>query len=92
MPSLDWTKRLPDVSYGIYIYHWCILQLLYYWMPHLGVLELFALTFPITIGLSALSWYIIEKPALRSKTQLAESLRKFGLKPRKIRHREYLLD
>lgn len=92
IPSLDWTKRLPDVSYGIYIYHWCILQLLYYWMPHLGVLELFALTFPITIGLSALSWYIIEKPALRSKTQLAESLRKFGLKPRKIRHREYLLD
>jgi len=91
MPSLDWTKRLPDVSYGIYIYHWCVLQLLYYWMPHLGVLELFALTFPITIGLAALSWYIIEKPALRSKTKFAESMRKFGLKPRKI-HREYLLN
>jgi len=93
MPSLDWTKRLPDVSYGIYIYHWCVLQLLYYWMPHLGVLELFALTFPITIGLAALSWYIIEKPALRSKTQFANSMRKFGLKPRTtIRKREYLLD
>jgi len=92
MPSLDWTKRLPDVSYGIYIYHWCILQLLFYWMPHLGVLELFALTFPITVGLAALSWYIIEKPALRSKTQFASSLRKFGLKPQTIRHREFLLD
>ena len=92
MPSLDWTKRLPDVSYGIYIYHWCVLQMLFYWMPHLGVLELFALTFPITVGLAALSWYIIEKPALRSKTQFANSMRKFGLKPRKIRHREYLLD
>jgi len=92
MPSLDWTKRLPDVSYGIYIYHWCILQLFFYWMPHLSVLELFALTFPVTVGLAALSWYIVEKPALRSKMQFANSLRKFGLKkPRKV-YREYLLD
>jgi len=91
MPSLDWTKRLPDLSYGIYIYHWCILQLLFQWMPNLGVLELFALTFPITIVLAALSWYIIEKPALRSKTQFGEALRKIGLK-RPPAHREYLLD
>ena len=92
MPSLDWTKRLPDLSYGIYIYHWCILQLLFYWMPNLGVLSLFILTFLVTIGLAALSWYLVEKPALRSKTQFAEALRKFGLKRSKVQHREYLLD
>jgi len=92
MPSLDWTKRLPDVSYGIYIYHWCILQLFFYWMPNLSVFALFSLTFPVTIGLAALSWYIIEKPALRSKTQFANSLRKFGLKRPNLHQREYLLD
>ncbi len=91
MPSLEWTQRLPDFSYGIYIYHWCILQLLFYWMPHLGVLELFSMTYVISVGLAALSWYIVEKPALRSKTQFANTLRKFGLKPR-VMHREYLLD
>ena len=91
MPSMDWMQRIPDLSYGIYIYHWCILQLFFYWMPHLSVLELFTLTFPVTVGLAAMSWYIIEKPALRSKTKFANSLRKFGLKPR-IMHREYLLD
>jgi len=81
IPSMKWMQRIPDLSYGIYIYHWCILQLLFYWMPHLNVTELFALTFPPTVGLAALSWYIIEKPALRRKTSFAKWMRKKGLKP-----------
>jgi peptidoglycan/LPS O-acetylase OafA/YrhL len=91
MPSMDWMQRIPDLSYGIYIYHWCILQLLFYWMPHLSVIELFALTFPPTVGLAALSWYIVEKPALKSKTAFADWMRKIGLKPRST-PRKLLLD
>ena len=91
MPKFDWMQRIPDLSYGIYIYHWCVLQLLYYWMPHLSVLELFALSFPPTVGLAALSWYIIEKPALRNKTGFANWMRNIGIKPRST-NRELLLD
>ena len=90
-PRLDWMQRIPDLSYGIYIYHWCTLQMLFYWMPHLSVLELFALTFPPTLGLAALSWYIIEKPALRSKTGFANWMRNIGIKSR-LTNRDLLLD
>ncbi len=90
-PKLEWMQKIPDVSYGIYIYHWCILQMLFYWLPHLSVLELFALTFPPTIALSALSWYIVEKPMLRNKTRFANWLRRLGLKPAKA-SKELLMD
>lgn len=90
-PKLEWLQRIPDLSYGIYIYHWGVMQLLFYWMPHLSVIELIALAFPVTVGLSALSWYIVEKPALKSKKAFADWMRKFGLKPRAITQ-ELLLD
>jgi len=90
-PRFEWLQRIPDLSYGIYIYHWCILQLLFYWLPNLNVVELFALTFPLTVGLAALSWYIVEKPALRSKKRFATWLRNLGIQ-RRSTHQELLLD
>jgi peptidoglycan/LPS O-acetylase OafA/YrhL len=91
LPSFEWMQRIPDLSYGIYIYHWCVLQMLFYWFPNLSVFELFALAFPPTVILAALSWYIIEKPALRSKTGFANWLRNIGVKPRGA-NQELLLD
>lgn len=91
MPRFNWLQRIPDLSYGIYIYHWCVLQMLFYWLPSLSVMELFLLTFPPTVVLAALSWYIIEKPALRSKTRFANWLRNIGIKPRST-NQELLLD
>lgn len=75
-PNFAFLQRLPDLSYGIYIYHWCVLQILFYWLPDLSVTALIALAFPITVGLSALSWYLVEKPMLRSKARFAEWLRR----------------
>ncbi len=64
--------RIPDLSYGIYIWQWPIMQSLY----HLGlattpmVMLLYALI--LSTGMAALSWFIIEKPALALKTPLAD--------------------
>lgn len=91
MPRLNWLQKIPDLSYGIYIYHWCVLQMLFYWVPSLSVMELFLLSFPPTVCLAAASWYVIEKPALRSKTRFATWLRNVGIKPRST-NRELLLD
>ncbi len=82
-PRFAFLQKLPDLSYGIYIYHWCVLQMLFHWMPDLSVLTLFVLGFPPTVVLAALSWYIIEKPMLKSKTRFANWLRDIGLKQRK---------
>lgn len=91
LPRFNWMQRIPDLSYGIYIYHWCVLQMLFYWLPNLSVFELFALAFPPTVGLAALSWYIVEKPALRSKTGFSNWMRTIGIKPR-CTDRELLID
>jgi len=91
MPNFKWMQRIPDLSYGIYIYHWCVLQLLFYWFPTLNLIELFIFGFVPTVILSALSWYIVEKPALRSKTRFANWMRNIGVKPR-AKTRELLLD
>jgi len=91
MPRFSWMQRIPDLSYGIYIYHWCVLQLMFYWFPTLNVVELFAYGFVPTVALSAMSWYIIEKPALRNKTRFANWMRNIGIKPR-ANTRELLLD
>lgn len=90
-PKLSVLQKLPDLSYGIYIYHWCVLQILFFWIPSLSVTALSLLAFPPTIILAALSWYIVEKPMLKSKTRFANWLRGIGLKPRK-KAGEMLLD
>ncbi len=81
LPKLNWTKKIPDMSYGIYIYHWAVMQMLFHWMPELSVWQLFALGFPITVGLSWLSWTCVEKPMLSRKSWLAGKLRSQKPKP-----------
>ncbi|MEP6341760.1 MAG: acyltransferase [Maricaulaceae bacterium] len=66
-PSLAWTQKLSDVSYGIYIYHWAILQSLYYAFPDMSVWPLIIIGYAITLLISEASWHYIEKPALRLK-------------------------
>jgi len=73
-PKLEWTQKLSDVSYGIYIYHWAILQSLFYFFPNLTVLPLIIICYAITLVLSHASWHIIEKPTLRLKGPVAKLL------------------
>lgn len=91
LPKMNWTQKLPDISYGIYIYHWAVMQMLFYWLPHLSILELFGLAFPITAVLAWLSWTYIEEPMLGKKSWLAKRLR-MGLKPKPYDSGKMLLD
>ncbi|PHS25323.1 MAG: acyltransferase [Robiginitomaculum sp.] len=63
--------RIPDLSYGIYIWQWPVMQSLY----HLGMASnpfiMMMLSLPISALIAAASWYSIEKPALAYKTPLA---------------------
>jgi len=74
VPKLAWTQKLSDVSYGIYIYHWAILQSLFYFFPSLTVLPLILIGYAITLVLSQASWHIVEKPTLRLKGPMAKVL------------------
>jgi len=59
--------KLPDYSYGIYIWHYPAMQGVMFLNPDFGPAMLALYSVPIFLLLSAGSWHIIEKPALRLK-------------------------
>lgn len=59
--------KMPDYSYGIYIWHYPILQAVLVALPALSPLVLGAAAAPIVLLIAAASWHLIEKPALTFK-------------------------
>ena len=74
IPALNPLKKLEDTSYGIYIYHWVILQTLAYFMPWTNEVQLILFGLPISMVLALASWRLIEKPMLKRKKSFAQSL------------------
>lgn len=60
-------NRLPDVSYGVYLYGWPIQKLLLWYQPALTPWSLFFLAAPAALLAGTVSWYLVEQPALRFK-------------------------
>ena len=60
--------KLPDLSYGTYVYHLPIMLALI-WHTHIKFTPVTALlaTCAIVLPVSALSWFFLEKPALKWK-------------------------
>jgi peptidoglycan/LPS O-acetylase OafA/YrhL len=64
IPRIGHIQR-HDYSYGVYIYHWPVILTLRAMLPPTGALRLTALAMVITLILAALSWHLVEAPALR---------------------------
>lgn len=65
-PALD---PPDDLSYGVYLYGWPIQQTLHALWPSLSGWALLAPSLVLALGVAALSWYAVEKPALRLKAR-----------------------
>jgi len=74
LPQLDFLKKFDDVSYGLYIYHWAVLQGIHNVLPGISIWALIVLTTPMAIGFSMMSWQYVEKPALAYKGKFARKL------------------
>jgi len=61
--------KLPDYSYGIYIWHYPIIQAVLFFIPGLGPFGIMAISTPVFILFAGLSWHVIEKPALKLKSR-----------------------
>jgi len=67
-------KKIPDWSYGLYIWHWPVFQLVWMAQPGIAPLAILALGMPVSLVISALSWRYIERPALNHKKAVSDWL------------------
>jgi peptidoglycan/LPS O-acetylase OafA/YrhL len=56
-----------DFSYGIYLYAYPVQQLILWYDRDIGMFGLLGISLVITWILGAISWYVVERPALRRK-------------------------
>lgn len=78
VPALS---RMPDWSYGLYIWHWPIFQTLKLVFPGADWTFLLAAGFPISLAVAAMSWSFVERPALAGKERLAAFFRRLLPRP-----------
>lgn len=67
-------NKLGDYSYGMYIYAFPVQQSLSHW-TEVGFVGMVCWSTVITLGLSVLSWHLLESPALGLKNTLVHRLR-----------------
>jgi len=60
-------NRLGDYSYGVYIYAWPVQQMVISVWPGIGVAAHIVVSAVIVLGLSVVSWHVVESPALQLK-------------------------
>lgn len=90
-PKLKALKNINDLSYGIYIYHWAVMQLAFYWFSDLSVAWLFFAALPVVLALAWTSWTFVEKPMLAYKKPFGMWLR-FGRSQPNFNKSAVLLD
>jgi len=67
-------QKHGDFSYGIYIYHFPIIQIILSTNPNWSVPQLFLFSGFITFCVAYLSWHYIEKPSLKLKRYTSRML------------------
>jgi peptidoglycan/LPS O-acetylase OafA/YrhL len=65
--ALDRFKRLPDISYGLYLYGWPMQKLLNWYFPTASVWVLLAATAGLASLAGYASWHLVEAPWLKGK-------------------------
>ena len=85
-PKLYWAgfNRLGDYSYGLYVYAYPTQQLIGYHYRGIGPLTLFLIAYPCILLTAILSWYLLEKPALKLKSRFV--VVRHGLSPPPLVH------
>ena len=63
-----WMRKYDNIAYDIYLFHYPIIQLVVYWgLPERNIYLALAVVVGMTLSLSLLSWYLIERPVMRRR-------------------------
>lgn len=63
----DAFNRLPDISYGVYLYGWPVQTLLLAYLPPLSPWAMLGIACLVVLPVSVLSCYLVEQPLLKLK-------------------------
>lgn len=66
---------IPDWSYGIYIWHYPVMQIVLFADPAADPVKIGMVAVPVTLAVSALSWTFVERPSLSLKPKCGDMLR-----------------
>lgn len=69
------TNRI-DLSYGVYIFGWPVMQAVLRWHPDIGLPGLEACSLAAVLVLAAGSWFLVEKPCLSRRAAVAEGIKR----------------
>lgn len=69
-PHMSWFGRYGDFSYGIYIYHFPIMQMVVASTGTHTPFRLFAVVWPISVIAGATSWWLVESRFLKLKKKI----------------------
>lgn len=75
-----WIKRMPDISYGVYLYGWPI-EALWLWYRHTSAWITFFAATTLAYFVGWLSWRYIERPMLKLKRRPAHRPRLVMVEP-----------
>jgi peptidoglycan/LPS O-acetylase OafA/YrhL len=73
MPFLTRLEKLPDISYGIYLYGWPV-ESLWIWYRRSSPWVAFVVSSLICFALGWLSWHYVERPMLKLKKRATAPL------------------
>ena len=71
---LNFYNRFGDYSYGIFVFHWPIAQMVLQLNPSITYAQLLLVVMPLTMALAVISWHGIEEPLLSARYSLADKL------------------
>ncbi|MDZ7626839.1 MAG: acyltransferase [Parvularculaceae bacterium] len=71
--ALRHAGRFGDLSYGVFLWGWPIQQLVETTAPALGPIGNFLIALPVALAAAAVSWRLVEQPALALKDRGAET-------------------
>ncbi|MEK7545225.1 MAG: acyltransferase [Patescibacteria group bacterium] len=74
LPPLNRWGNFGDFSYGIYIYAFFVQQVLVYFFPSMSLGLFMTLSFVGSWACGILSWYLVERWTIRSRSQLQKSV------------------
>ena len=62
-----WYNRLPDISYGVYLYAWPINKMVLWHFPALNIYAAMTAVFALSVLAGIVSWYLVERPFMKLK-------------------------